>query len=47
MSIPEEEVGLLEDLVNDSVDHRGNLAVRSSTGGWRSASLIIGEKSKL
>ncbi|KAH0893505.1 LOW QUALITY PROTEIN: hypothetical protein HID58_055934, partial [Brassica napus] len=42
MSIPEEEVGLLEDLVNDSVDHRGNLAVRSSTGGWRSASLIIG-----
>ncbi|CAH8349852.1 unnamed protein product [Eruca vesicaria subsp. sativa] len=42
MSIPEEEVSLLKDLVNDSVDHRGNPAVRSSTGGWRSACLIIG-----
>uniref|UniRef100_M4D3F0 Uncharacterized protein n=1 Tax=Brassica campestris TaxID=3711 RepID=M4D3F0_BRACM len=42
MSIPEEEVGLLEDIVNDSVDHHGNPAVRASTGGWRSACLIIG-----
>ncbi|KAG2318866.1 hypothetical protein Bca52824_012079 [Brassica carinata] len=42
MSIPEEEVALLQDLVHDSVDHRGNPAVRSSTGGWKSASLIIG-----
>ncbi|CAN7133746.1 unnamed protein product [Brassica rapa subsp. narinosa] len=42
MSIPEEEVGLLEDLVNDSVDHHGNPTVRASTGGWRSACLIIG-----
>ncbi|KAJ4879774.1 Protein NRT1/ PTR FAMILY 5.16 [Raphanus sativus] len=42
MSIPEEEVALLQDLVHDSVDHRGNPAGRSSTGGWRSASLIIG-----
>lgn len=47
MSKPEEEAALLQDLVNDSVDHRGNPAVRSSTGGWRSACLIIGGKNKL
>ncbi|ESQ34242.1 hypothetical protein EUTSA_v10007254mg [Eutrema salsugineum] len=42
MTIPEEEAQLLEDLVSDSVDHCGNPARKSSTGGWRSAWFIIG-----
>ncbi|EOA37552.1 hypothetical protein CARUB_v10011811mg [Capsella rubella] len=42
MKIPEEEVALLIDHVSDSVDHRGRPAVKSSTGGWRSAWFIIG-----
>ncbi|CAN8304430.1 unnamed protein product [Cochlearia groenlandica] len=41
-NIADEEVALLEDYVSDSVDHRGFSAVKSSTGGWRSAWFIIG-----
>ncbi|CAH2033628.1 unnamed protein product [Thlaspi arvense] len=41
MTIPEEEVALLEDSVRDSVNHRGFPAGKSSTGGWRSSWYII------
>lgn len=40
----EEEVAFLDDYVSDSVDHRGTPAGKLSTGGWRSAWYIIGEK---
>ncbi|XP_010498730.1 PREDICTED: protein NRT1/ PTR FAMILY 5.15 [Camelina sativa] len=42
MKISEDEVALLEDYVSESVDYRGRPAVKSSTGGWRSAWFIIG-----
>ncbi|KAK9902992.1 hypothetical protein M0R45_001335 [Rubus argutus] len=36
------ESPLLDDVVEDAVDYKGNPVRRSSSGGWRSASFIIG-----
>ena len=36
------ETPLLDDTVVGSVDHKGRLVKRSSSGGWRSAAFIIG-----
>ncbi|KAK9929714.1 hypothetical protein M0R45_026802 [Rubus argutus] len=36
------ESPLLDDVVEDAVDYKGHPVRRSSSGGWRSASLIIG-----
>lgn len=32
------------DVVSGAVDHRGRPATRSRSGGWRSASIVVGEQ---
>ncbi|XP_059631957.1 protein NRT1/ PTR FAMILY 5.10-like [Cornus florida] len=40
--VPEFEAPLLHDAVDGVVDHKGRPVIRSKSGGWRSASFIIG-----
>ncbi|KAK9929742.1 hypothetical protein M0R45_026828 [Rubus argutus] len=42
MTTPETQTPLLDDVVEDAVDYKGHSARRSSSGGWRSASFMIG-----
>ncbi|RWR81106.1 Proton-dependent oligopeptide transporter family [Cinnamomum micranthum f. kanehirae] len=42
MAISESEPLLQDDTVDGAVDYKGNPVTRSTTGGWRSASFIIG-----
>lgn len=37
------ETPLLDDVVEGAVDYKGQPVLRSSSGGWRSASFIIGK----